>query len=205
MAIRFHNPACLRIPLLACIASLWLLVMLPHDGSAQAAPDFTVSVHPFTSCATDAPITGTVTLANLPTGSEFAVQLLRDGRVLDRQLVEGIGGITDGQRQWSVTGDAGTSYKSLELSFALYDDERILVRDEAITLNPDCDADRASPESPPASPVTTMPPAIRERATPSLVNPDLDGERDVALVAGFAGATVLVLTALAFLDRRPEP
>lgn len=205
MSILFHNRACLRAVLLACIVSVGFFVTLPHSGTAQAARGFTVTVDPFTSCAADAPVTGAVDLVDLATGHEFTVQLQGDGEILDSQSFRGRDDLADGQHEWSVSGASGVSHELLELWFTLRDAEGRLIRDETMEFNPDCQRDPSSPVSSSASPVATMPSGMSVASTRPLVDAGLDGERDAVLVAGFAGATVLVLTALAFLDRRPEP
>lgn len=142
--------------------------------------------------------------------------------MLDDQAFEGRGGYPDGTYEWSVSSDRPASHGVLELSFALYDDELELIRDETIALNPDCaqfpTAAPIIPEPPIQSPVTDIPLTGSPSANPTSAASLESGGRslpaaetgdedqpDVRLVFGFTAGTVLVLSALAFLDRRPEP
>jgi len=203
MTTRLKDPGWLPAMLVALLCSLILSVSFPGPGMAQARHDFSVTVDPLASCAPKTPVTGTVTLTGLTSGYGFSVQLGGDGEVLDGQTFEGY---TDGTYAWSVASPAGAPHDILELSFALRDGDGAPIRTETVALNPDCDlypaATPATPTSPSASPVTTIP-ATNPASTRTGV--DNDRESNPVLVAGFAGATVLVLAALAFLDRRPEP
>ncbi len=187
----------------ALLCALVLGVSLPTAGAAQAAPGFRLAVDPLTSCAAGTPVTGTVALTGLTTGYGFDVQLRGDGEILDGQAFEGYDSFPDGDYAWSVAGPSGAAHDVLDLSFALYDGEGDPIRTETVVLNPDCDLNPpAILVSPSASPVAVIP--AMESISP--MNGADDGRNpDAVLVAGFAGGTVLVLTALAFLDRRPEP
>lgn len=204
--------------MLARMFGLWLLVTLPHPAAAQDVHDFTVTVDPLTSCQANTPITGTVTLIGLTIGYDFQAQLRGGGEMLDGQAFEGHEGYPDGTYEWSLRNGLTASRDVLELSFALYDDELNLVRDETIALNPDCSQFPAesptSLETPIQQPVTDIPlagnsvvnpasPETGARSLPAAGTGDED-QPDVRLVFGFTAGTVLVLSALAVLDRRPE-
>ena len=208
--------------MLACLFSLWLLIALPYPGAAQADQGFTVTVDPLPSCQAQTPISGTATLIGFTGDADFYVEFRGDGDLLDIQAFEGHDGYRDGTYEWSVSSDLTASHDVLELSFALYNDELKLIRDETIALNPDCAQFPAeapvSPEPPIQSPVTDIPLTGSPSASPASTSSPESGAQslpaaetgdedqpDVRLVFGFTAGTVLVLSALAFLDRRPEP
>lgn len=214
MITRFDMRRRSRAILLAFMFSLALLFVLPHAGTAQAVHEFQVTVDPLTSCATNAPVTGTVTLIGLTPGYEFSVQLRGDGDLIDSQAFQRDGGYPDGAYEWSVAGDLTGSHEVLELSFTLHNGELDLIRNETVVLNPDCALFQSeaspTPGSLPGSPVTNIPTtgaatvSSPEPAVTSLPATGDDPPANVVTVAGFAAATVLILTALAVLDRRPE-
>ncbi|MBA3274981.1 MAG: hypothetical protein H0T72_04240 [Chloroflexia bacterium] len=207
-----------RAMLAALITCLSFLVfpVLTGTTSARQVHEFSVTVDPLTSCAAAAPITGTVTLIGLTPGYGFYVQLQGDGEILDGQAFEGYDDYPDGTYEWSVSGDLSDSYDLLELSFTIHDGEGELIRNETLALNPDCSLfATGGPSTPPTragSPVATTPvpgalasgPASTPSSTPAALTGD-DVRSRALPVAGFAGATVLVLTGLAMLDRRTEP
>lgn len=186
----------------ALLCTLVFGVLHPVAGLAQAGPAFTVAVESLASCAGDAPVAGTVTLAGLAREDGFTVQLRGDGAMLDSYAVGDSNGNLNGTHPWAVSSLPGDRHDLLELAFALTDGNGDPIRTEVVVLNPDCDqVSNIAPDTAKASPITVIP-ATSERNLASGANNDR--ESDPVLVAGFAGATVLVLTALAFLDRR-EP
>ncbi len=218
MTTRLEKLTRSRAVLVALLAGLSFLVFPALAGAtaAQKVHEFSVTVDPLTSCANSAPITGTVTLIGLTTGYGFYVQLRGDGEILDGQAFEGHDGYPDGTYEWSVTGDLSGSHDLLELSFAIHDGEGELIRNETVALNPDCSLFATGAPSTPtirsgssvaATPMTgTL--ASGVASTPSstpVARTGDDARAKVLPFAGFAGATVLVLTGLGMLDRRTEP
>ncbi len=222
MTRRFQNRGRRRAAALALMFELLLLAMPTRSGAEPDVPGFTVSVDSAPVCLIDAPVNGTVTLIGLTTGYEFEIQLRGDGTILDHQTFDGHDWYPDGGYAWSMTSALAASHDVLELSFTLEDSRGNLIRDEAVALNPDCGpasaGSSASPVQSIQQPVTIFPsphiphpegsprpaPAANTRAIPAAEVED-DGEPDVRLVFGITAGTVLVLSALAALDRRPEP
>lgn len=214
--LKVHIPS--LAVLAALLATLPLLIGPSMPAAAQATHEFSATVDPLPSCEVDTAVTGTVTLIGLTADYVFSVELRGDGTLLDAQAFEGHEGYRDGAYDWSVTGDLSAGHELLELSFALYDGDLDLVRDEMVVLNPDCalfpGANPSTPVSPAQSPVPGIPSPGMPPASPAPVSgaspPPGSGvgsasRTDGRLVFGFTAVTVLVLSALAALDRRPEP
>ncbi|MBA3379243.1 MAG: hypothetical protein H0T93_10205 [Chloroflexia bacterium] len=222
MSVRTDKRGQHRSRLLACVLGLWLLFALSVAGFAQDGHGFTVTVDPLTSCSPTTPMTGTVTLIGLTTGYGFFVQLRGDGEILDGQAFEGHDGYRNGTYEWSLAGHDGTSHEVLELTFALHDGEGEVIRDETIAVNPDCrplpSLASATPKLANPWPVTESPSSKGILASPASTSSPVSGvgslpvagaeeesRDDVRMVFGLTAATIIVLSALAVLDRRPEP
>lgn len=222
MMTHFDHRVRTAIVLLAFLVPFSLWFVTPNAGAAQGVHGFTVTVDPLVSCQSNTPITGTVALIGLTSGYDFYVDLRGDGEILDGQAFEGHDGYPDGTYEWSVTGDSGGAQDVLELDFALHGSEGQVIRDETLALNPDCaqfpTEASGTPGQPLSSPVTVSslpgdatasppprPSPVSDTRSLSAAGAGEESRTDVRMVFGLTAATVIVLSALAVLDRRPEP
>ncbi len=200
-----------HVALAAILLAICTMISTPLSGAAQDIHDFSFTIDPLPACTANATISGTVTLTGLTTGYGFYVQLRGDGVVLDGQAFEGHDGYSDGDYDWSVTGDLTGAYEVLDLHFAIYDGELDLIRDETVLLSPDCGPTptEVPPTELPVTVISATPESTEPTHSSSVTSLPTTGAggtstADVWLVLAFTSATVLGLVALAVLDRRPQ-